>query len=67
MGDLNAIRVRHDNSGVLPGWYLNRIEISEGDKKYVFECNKWFAVNRDDGKIDRIIKEIVISILIWTI
>ena len=60
MGDLNAIRVRHDNAGVFPGWFLDRIEITtEDEKKYIFECNKWFSLNIDDGKIDRIIKEIV--------
>jgi lipoxygenase homology domain-containing protein 1 len=62
LGDLNAIRVRHDNSGVFPGWFLERVEITtENDKKYIFECNKWFSYNIDDGKIDRVIREIVIS------
>ncbi len=60
LGDLNAIRVRHDNSGVFPGWFLERVEITtENDKKYIFECNKWFSYNIDDGKIDRVIREIV--------
>ena len=60
LGDLNAIRVRHDNAGVLPGWFLDRIEITDlENKKFIFECKKWFSLNKEDGKIDRIIKEIV--------
>lgn len=60
LGDLNAIRVRHDNAGVFPGWFLDRVEITtEDERKYVFVCNKWFSYAIDDGKIDRIIKEIV--------
>ena len=60
LSDLNAIRIRHDNSGPLPGWFLAKVEITtDQDKKYIFECNKWFAFDKDDGKIDRIIKEIV--------
>jgi hypothetical protein len=60
LGDLNAIRVRHDNAGLFPGWFLDRVEITtEDERKYVFVCNKWFSLNIDDGKIDRVIKEIV--------
>ena len=60
LGDLNAIRIRHDNAGILPQWFLSKVEITtDEDRKYIFIVNKWFSLELDDGKIDRIIKEIV--------
>ncbi len=61
LGVLNSIRIRHDNTGTLPEWFLKRVEITETDtqKKYLFECDRWFATDREDGKIDRIIREAV--------
>lgn len=57
--NLIAIRVRHDNSGDKPEWYLDRVEILESDtkNKFIFSCNKWFAKTKFDSKIDRIIEE----------
>jgi hypothetical protein len=59
LGYLFAIRVRHDNSGLLPEWFLDRVEITdESDGTvYVFICRKWFSLKKDDGKIERYIFE----------
>ena len=60
LGDLNAIRVRIDNAGPYPSWFLDRIEISDSHKKWIFNSRQWFSLKRGDGKIDRIIRENVI-------
>ena len=61
LGDLNTIRIRHDNEGVLPDWYLAKVEITElqSKKKYVFKCEKWLGLEKEDGKLERFIKEAV--------
>jgi hypothetical protein len=60
LGDLNAIRVRIDNAGPYPSWFLDRIEISDSKKKWIFNSGQWFSSKKGDGKIDRIIREKVI-------
>ncbi|CAF0746946.1 unnamed protein product [Brachionus calyciflorus] len=57
LGKLIGIRIRHDNTGAFPSWFLDRVEIGQNMNKYEFICQKWFSTNRDDCKIDRIIKE----------
>lgn len=49
------MRVWHDNKGRGPGWHLDRIELENIDTKerYVFVCNRWLAVDEDDGEIVR--------------
>lgn len=62
LGQLYGVRVRHDNTGVYPSWFLDRIEITDKLKKktYYFNCQKWFSLAKDDGRIERLIKEKVI-------
>lgn len=60
IGNLIAIRIRHDNTGEQPEWFLDRLEIVDAENKvdkFVFMCKKWLALNKYDSKIDRIIKE----------
>eukprot|EP00794_Sanderia_malayensis_P008988 gene8988-9948_t len=54
LGDLSHIRVWHDNSG--GGWYLRKIVITDiqSDKTYQFLCNRWLAVDHDDGQVEMI-------------
>jgi lipoxygenase homology domain-containing protein 1 len=66
IGYIIGIKIRHDNKGSSPDWYLDRIQIQftspDDDKvviKYVFLCAKWLSLDRDDQKIERILKEIV--------
>jgi len=58
-GELYGIRIRHDNAGISPGWFLDRVEITDKfkNKKYVFICQRWLSLHQDDGKIERILKE----------
>ncbi len=61
LGYLNSIKIRHDNKGVMPDWYLSKVIITEKEakKKFTFLCGKWLSTNKDDCKIERIIKEAV--------
>lgn len=55
LGDLKRIRIRHDNTGKKPGWFLDYITVHEetGDKMWFFPCNRWLSVVDDDHLIDR--------------
>lgn len=55
LADLYRVRIRHDNSGSRPGWFLDRITIrdEDSDKEWTFPCAKWLATDEDDGRIDR--------------
>jgi len=55
LGALSKLRIRHDNKGNKPGWFLDEIlirEIATG-KVWVFPCHRWLATDEDDHKIDR--------------
>ncbi|XP_078688578.1 polycystin family receptor for egg jelly-like isoform X2 [Branchiostoma floridae x Branchiostoma belcheri] len=56
MGPLNYIHIWHDNSGDDPSWFLSKIIVTDvnTDRKYYFLCDKWFAVEEGDGKVERI-------------
>ena len=57
---MTAIKIGHDNSGKTPNqasWYLKQIivhDLQTREKTY-FICEKWFALDRDDYKIERIL------------
>ena len=63
LGDLLYLRIWHDNSGKQnPSWYLKHIIIKEmhsskdiKNKSYYFINEKWLAIDRDDGKIERLL------------
>ncbi|XP_066985426.1 LOW QUALITY PROTEIN: polycystin-1-like protein 2 [Macrobrachium rosenbergii] len=60
LGSLQFLRIWHDNSGKGPNasWFLSYIvfrDVQTGEK-YEFIANQWFAVERDDGKIDRLLQ-----------
>ena len=55
---MNYIRIWHNNSGKgkWASWYLKYTLIKDLQtrKKFLFICNKWLAVEEDDGQIERI-------------
>ncbi|XP_004408596.1 PREDICTED: lipoxygenase homology domain-containing protein 1 isoform X1 [Odobenus rosmarus divergens] len=55
LGALAKIRIRHDNSGNRPGWFLDRIDITDMNNEitYYFPCQRWLAVEEDDGQLSR--------------
>ncbi|XP_072290031.1 lipoxygenase homology domain-containing protein 1 [Eucyclogobius newberryi] len=55
LGTLKKLRIRHDNAGSYSSWYVDRVEIvdTKDDTTYFFPCNRWLAVDEDDGQIAR--------------
>uniref|UniRef100_A0A3Q1F1I1 Lipoxygenase homology PLAT domains 1b n=1 Tax=Acanthochromis polyacanthus TaxID=80966 RepID=A0A3Q1F1I1_9TELE len=54
LGPLKKLRIRHDNTQSYSSWYLDRVEIVDTkDDTYYFPCNRWLAVDEDDGQIAR--------------
>ncbi|KAL5006870.1 hypothetical protein ScPMuIL_015676 [Solemya velum] len=56
VGPLRKIRIEHDNTGMFPGWYLDRVAISDLQHpkwKYYFPCGQWLARSEADGAISR--------------
>ncbi|CAF0990631.1 unnamed protein product [Adineta steineri] len=59
LGLLDYIRIWHDNSGESSSasWYLKYIivrDLQTLDKSY-FICQQWLAVEKDDGRIERVL------------
>ncbi|XP_077979563.1 uncharacterized protein LOC144434915 [Glandiceps talaboti] len=57
LGNLVHMRIWHDNSGKTPSWFLNRISVKDmqNEKMFFFMCDRWLAVEEDDGQIERVI------------
>ena len=55
LGKLKSIRIWHNNGGSSPSWYLSRLMIHDiqKDSKTWFLCDRWLAVEEDDGEIER--------------
>jgi polycystin 1L2 len=59
LGPLNFIRLFHDNSGKgsYASWYCKFVAIYDlqTKEKFIFMVDRWFAVEEDDGQVDRLI------------
>lgn len=55
LGKIYKIRIRHDNSGFSPAWYLEYIDVIDtaDNDNYKFHCERWLAKNKDDMKTER--------------
>ncbi|XP_075870025.1 lipoxygenase homology domain-containing protein 1 [Nelusetta ayraudi] len=55
LGRLKKITIGHNNRGSSAGWFLDKVVIDDmGNKEvYEFPVNRWFAMDEDDGKIQR--------------
>ncbi|XP_053543932.1 lipoxygenase homology domain-containing protein 1 [Ictalurus punctatus] len=55
LGQLRKLRIRHDNKQASAGWYLDRVEIVDlkEETTYFFPCQRWLAVDEDDGQLAR--------------
>ncbi|NXW88690.1 PK1L2 protein, partial [Alopecoenas beccarii] len=56
LGELQSIRLWHDNSGDSPSWYVNRVLVHDlaGDQKWYFLCNSWLAVDIGECVLDKV-------------
>ncbi|CAG5986167.1 unnamed protein product [Menidia menidia] len=55
LGRLKKITIGHNNRGSSAGWFLDKVMVDDmGNKEvYEFPVNRWFAMDEDDGKIQR--------------
>ncbi|XP_067279249.1 lipoxygenase homology domain-containing protein 1-like isoform X2 [Pseudorasbora parva] len=55
LGQLKKLRIRHDNKQANAAWYLDRVEIfdTKDETMYFFPCQRWLAVDEDDGQLCR--------------
>nr|XP_009943686.1 PREDICTED: polycystic kidney disease protein 1-like 2 [Opisthocomus hoazin] len=55
LGELQSIRLWHDNSGDRPSWYVNRVLVHDlaWDQKWYFLCNSWLAVDIGECVLDK--------------
>ena len=55
MGTIKRLRIGHDNSGLGPGWFLDKVIVDdiEQNRVYEFPCQRWFSKDEDDGQISR--------------
>ncbi|KAM7126032.1 lipoxygenase homology domain-containing protein 1 isoform 1-T1 [Molossus nigricans] len=55
LGALTKIRIRHDNAGNKSGWFLERVDVTDmnSETTYYFPCQRWLAVEEDDGQLSR--------------
>jgi hypothetical protein len=55
LGLLNAIRIWHDNTGgdASSSWFLKYLIVRDLQTmgKFHFICQRWLAVEKDDGKV----------------
>ncbi|KAM6057828.1 polycystin-1-like protein 2 [Chlamydotis macqueenii] len=56
LGELQRIRLWHDNSGDSPSWYVNRVLVYDlaWDQKWYFLCNSWLAIDIGECVLDKV-------------
>ncbi|XP_076011881.1 polycystin-1-like protein 2 [Genypterus blacodes] len=56
LGELQSIRLWHDNSGAHPAWYVNKVVVQdlESGQRWHFLCNAWFAIDVGDCTLDKV-------------
>ena len=59
LGTIQAVRIGHDNSGESPSWFLEEIVVIDNqlNQSWAFTSNQWLALEREDGRIERIIEK----------
>jgi hypothetical protein len=57
LGDLVQLEIRHDNCCNGPGWFLEKVVVSNRatNQSWEFLCHRWLAVNMEDHRIHRTI------------
>lgn len=57
LGKLKTLRIWHDNTGDHPSWYLLRVMVHDvqTEVKTWFICDRWLAVEEDDGCVERLL------------
>ncbi|XP_010779871.1 lipoxygenase homology domain-containing protein 1-like [Notothenia coriiceps] len=55
LGKVRKITIGHNNKGSSAGWFVDKAVVDDMGNKIVYEfpMNRWFAIDEDDGKIQR--------------
>ncbi|XP_017212723.2 polycystin-1-like protein 2 isoform X1 [Danio rerio] len=56
LGELQSIRLWHDNSGYYPAWYVNKVTVQdlENGQKWHFLCNSWLSIDLGECTLDKV-------------
>uniref|UniRef100_A0A8P4G0C2 Polycystic kidney disease protein 1-like 2 n=1 Tax=Dicentrarchus labrax TaxID=13489 RepID=A0A8P4G0C2_DICLA len=56
LGDLQGIRLWHNNSGSHPAWYVGNVMVQDlqTEHKWHFLCNSWLAIDVGDCSLDKV-------------
>ncbi|XP_066504124.1 polycystin-1-like protein 2 [Hoplias malabaricus] len=56
LGELQSIRLWHDNSGNHPDWYVNKVMVQyvETGQKWQFLCSSWLAIDTGECTLDKV-------------
>ncbi|KAK9399283.1 polycystic kidney disease and receptor for egg jelly-related protein [Crotalus adamanteus] len=56
LGEIYCLQAWHDNAGSSPNWFLSRVKVENMYTKqsWMFMCRKWFALDKDNGLIERV-------------
>ncbi|MCI4383146.1 hypothetical protein PGIGA_G00023010 [Pangasianodon gigas] len=56
LGELQSIRLWHDNSGKHPAWYVNKAMVQdlETGQKWHFLCSSWLAIDVGECTLDKV-------------
>ncbi|HAA33026.1 MAG TPA: hypothetical protein DCE56_41540 [Cyanobacteria bacterium UBA8553] len=52
LGNIEKVRIWHDNAGSGAGWYLDWIKVELSGISWNFSAYRWLATDEDDRKID---------------
>ncbi|XP_078118997.1 polycystin-1-like protein 2 [Sander vitreus] len=57
LGELQGIRLWHNNSGSHPAWYVSNVMVQDlqTEQKWHFLCNSWLAIDMGDCSLDKIL------------
>ena len=57
LGELESVRIRHDSSGLFPGWYLEKVEgrLDQTERHWSFPCGRWLDKKEGDGSDDLVL------------
>ncbi|KAL4613536.1 polycystic kidney disease protein 1-like 2 [Arapaima gigas] len=56
LGELQSIRLWHDNTGAKPSWYVSKVMVQdlETGHKWHFLCNSWLAIDIGECVLDQV-------------
>lgn len=57
LGNIYKLKIRHDNAGISPDWFLSKVEVKDDIRTYVFYCEQWLAKGKGDSKLERTLYE----------